>query len=76
MTTKLRSQSLDQLNHLTGAVLDAAIRVHKEMGPGLLESVYQHCLIAELTERGISVESMVVVPLLLSRKRFKQTICD
>jgi GxxExxY protein len=47
---------------LTGAVLDAAIRVHKEMGPGLLESVYHHCLIAELIERRINVESMVVVP--------------
>lgn len=37
--------------------------VHKEMGPGLLESVYQHCLVKELTLRGIKVNTEVCIPL-------------
>ena len=36
-------------------IVDSAIRVHKELGPGLLESVYQYCLAEELTLRRISV---------------------
>src|SRR5690348_16971274 len=49
----------EALNQLTGMVLDAAIAVHKEMGPGLLESVYQFCLLKELRARGINVQTTV-----------------
>lgn len=55
--------ALEHLNHFSGIILDSAIRVHKEMGPGLLESVYQHCMVRELQERKILVESMVPLPL-------------
>lgn len=51
------------LNYFTSIILDSAITVHKEMGPGLLESVYQHCMIKELRERKIEIEPMVQVPL-------------
>ena len=60
--------SIEHLNHLTAIILDAAIRVHKENGPGLLESVYHHCLSKELRERGLSVEAMVPVPLQYRRE--------
>jgi GxxExxY protein len=60
---KTHSSSLEHLNHFTSIILDSAITVHKEMGPGLLESVYQHCLIKELRDRKIVVESMVPIPL-------------
>ncbi len=40
-------------NKLTSEIIGAAIEVHKEMGPGLLESVYEECLMFELKERGI-----------------------
>jgi hypothetical protein len=43
----------DELNQLSGIVLDAAIAVHREMGPGLLETVYHHCLLEELSHRSI-----------------------
>jgi len=36
----------EEHNRLSKEILDAAITVHKEMGPGLLESVYEYCLIA------------------------------
>lgn len=54
---------LASLNRVTSTILDAAIRVHKEMGPGLLESVYQECLIQELTERGMNVAVSAKIPL-------------
>lgn len=48
---------------LAGAILDAAISVHRELGPGLLESVYHYCLIKELRNREINVEREVTVEL-------------
>ncbi len=53
----------DRFNQLSGEILDAAITVHKEMGPGLLESVYELCLFKELQLRNIFVENQVAVPL-------------
>jgi GxxExxY protein len=53
----------DRLNYLSSIIFTAAITVHKEMGPGLLESVYQHCLIMELRDLKINVERSVLVEL-------------
>ena len=47
---------------LTGRVIGAAIEVHKELGPGLLESAYEACLAAELGARGIRFQRQVDVP--------------
>jgi GxxExxY protein len=43
----------EKLNSLSKEILNAAIAVHKEMGSGLLESVYELCLLKELQMRGI-----------------------
>jgi len=48
---------------LTGKILGAAIEVHKVLGPGLLESVYESCLCYELRLRGISFERQVELPI-------------
>lgn len=53
----------ERYNYLSGEILDASITVHKEMGPGLLESVYELCLMKELQLRGIFAENQVPVPL-------------
>jgi len=50
-------------NKLTSEIIGAAIEVHKEMGPGLLESVYEECLLYELELRGLKAESQVMLPL-------------
>ena len=50
-------------NQLSKEILDASITVHKEMGPGLLESVYELCLLKELQLRNIFVEHQVPIPL-------------
>lgn len=52
-----------ELDRLSKIILGAAIAVHKEMGPGLLETVYQHCMVKELRSRGLAVSVMVLVPL-------------
>ena len=54
--------SLDALNKITGEVIGAAIEVHKMLGPGLLENVYEKCLCRELELRGIPHESQKDLP--------------
>ncbi len=53
----------EHYDFLSKEILDSSITVHKEMGPGLLEAVYQHCLVKELRMRNITVETMVPIPL-------------
>lgn len=53
----------DGWDGLTGEVIGAAIEVHRRVGPGLLESVDQHCLAYELAERGLVVEREVTLPI-------------
>jgi GxxExxY protein len=51
-----------EYNRLSEKVIGAAIEVHKELGPGLLESVYEVCLFKELKDRNIFVERQVQLP--------------
>ena len=51
------------LNELTYKVIGCAIEVHKHLGPGLLESVYEKCFLKELTLRGIAFKNQIWVPL-------------
>jgi len=51
------------LNDLTYKVIGCAIEVHKHLGPGLLESIYEKCFLRELTLRGIENKSQIWVPL-------------
>jgi hypothetical protein len=48
--------STDQINTRTGQIVDAAIKVHTIIGPGMLESVYQTCLAYELEKEGSILE--------------------
>jgi hypothetical protein len=50
-----------QLNRITRDIIGAAIEVHRALGPGHLESVYENALIIELSERGISFEAQFPV---------------
>mgnify|MGYP002395071755 CR=1 FL=1 len=61
-----RIGSLDNnhLNDITAIIIDAAINVHKELGPGLLESVYNTCMVIELESRGITTMSEVALPII------------
>ncbi len=51
-----------EVNQIGRAVMDAAFAVHRELGPGLLESVYEHCLAQDLVRAGLQVDRQVAVP--------------
>ncbi|MBQ6210510.1 MAG: GxxExxY protein [Prevotella sp.] len=59
----ISKERLEQLNLISEKIIGAAIEVHKYLGPGLLESVYEICLLEELEERGMKVEQQVRLPL-------------
>lgn len=50
-------------NTLSGIIVNAAIEVHRHLGPGLLESAYENCLLHELKLQGIICERQVYLPL-------------
>lgn len=52
-----------KVNDLTGAIIGAAIDVHRALGPGLLESAYEECLCRELMLRGLRFKRQYPVPL-------------
>ncbi|RRR69923.1 MAG: GxxExxY protein [Candidatus Viridilinea halotolerans] len=51
-----------ELNQISGQIVDAAIKVHTALGPGLLESAYEVCLAHELRKRGLKVHTQVLLP--------------
>jgi GxxExxY protein len=53
----------DGLGRTSGVVVDAALKVHSALGPGLLESAYEACLAHELRARGLGVLLQVPVPI-------------
>lgn len=56
------AQSAQRLNSLTRAIIAAAVEVHRHLGPGLLESIYEACLAQELIEAGYAIERQKAVP--------------
>jgi GxxExxY protein len=52
----------EYLNKLSGIILDCSIEVHRNLGPGLLESVYEVCLCKELSLKGIKFQRQVLLP--------------
>jgi GxxExxY protein len=50
------------MNQITENIIKAAITVHRELGPGLLESVYQRCMCIELKHMGVAYRAEVPVP--------------
>ena len=59
----ITNEELNRLNVITERIIGAAIAVHKEFGPGLLESVYEICLLEEMELRGLHVAHQVDLPL-------------
>jgi len=53
----------EKLEEIGKQIVDAAFHVHKELGPGLLESAYERCLVFELIERGFQVERQIKLPI-------------
>jgi GxxExxY protein len=51
-----------EINDISGQIIDAAMKVHTALGPGLLESAYEACLAHELTKRGLKVDQQKELP--------------
>lgn len=62
----------DELNRLSHDVIGAAIEVHRELGPGLLERTYRLCLASVLEERGHRVAQEVALPVTFRGRRIEQ----
>ena len=58
-------------NEISKIIIGTGIEIHKELGPGLLESVYEEVLFFELKKRGLHVERQVSVPLSYKNMHFK-----
>ena len=56
------------ITNISYKIIGCAIEVHKQLGPGLLESVYQMCLVDELEMHGLKVQSEMVIPILYKGK--------
>jgi GxxExxY protein len=59
------------LNRLSAIVVDAGLAVHKGLGPGLLESAYEHCLAHEFDLRGVAFERQVALPVIYKQTRLE-----
>jgi GxxExxY protein len=57
-----RREFFMELNQISGAIIDSAMKVHTALGPGMLESAYEVCLIHELRKRGLDVQSQLALP--------------
>jgi GxxExxY protein len=59
-------------NEIARIIVDAAIMVHRELGPGLLESVYEAVLAQELRDRGLQVQRQVPIPIVWRELKFDE----
>ena len=66
-----REKVPEKTNEVAGQVVDAAFAVHKTLGPGLLESVYEVCLAHELEKRRLTIVRQVTVPVLYDGVRLE-----
>ena len=65
-----------EINEVTGQIVDAAMKVHTKLGPGLLESAYEVCLAYELRKRGLQVATQVALPIIFSTAFSSTMTCD
>lgn len=59
------------INQISYQIIGAAMEVHRQLGPGLLESVYEECFIEEMKLRNLTVDSQLKVPLFYRGKSLK-----
>ena len=63
-----------EINEISSKIIKAAITVHRELGPGLLESVYLVCLLIELKIIGLKVQSEVTLPVVYRKQEVEGQI--
>ena len=63
---------LMDINEISGVIVDAALRLHKELGPGLLEAVYEIVLADVLSRKGLLVRRQVPIPIRFEGREFEE----
>jgi GxxExxY protein len=63
----MEDKEMEEENSLSKIIIGKAIEVHKQLGPGLLESAYQECLLFELSECGLHVEKEKALPIIYKK---------
>lgn len=63
---------MNDVNRVTEKIIGAAIEVHRHLGPGLLESTYEACLVYELQAVGLSVERQKSLPVVYKKIKLDQ----
>ena len=61
-----------EYDFITDKIINAAIEVHRELGPGLLESVYEYCLLEECQRRGLEVKQQLKLPVIYKGKELNK----
>jgi GxxExxY protein len=73
--SNLNKMDIEELNKYSGIVLDSSIEVHRILGPGLLESVYEICLAKELVLRGLKIKRQVTLPVIYKNEILSKEFC-
>ena len=73
----MNNLSKSLLDRLSYEIIGAAIEVHRQLGPGLLESIYHECLRIELIDRGLDVQTEMKVPVFYNDQKLETVLrCD
>ena len=62
------TETQNNLNRISGLIVDAAVKVHMRLGPGLFEEVYKQCLMIELEKRKLNFKAKVCLPVIYDHK--------
>lgn len=62
----------DELESIGRAVVNSSFKIHKKLGPGLLERIYESCLEYELKEMGYQVQRQVSIPIVYEKLKFRE----
>ena len=62
----------EKIEQIAKIIVNSAFKVHKELGPGLLEKVYEACLVYEITKAGLEVQRQVEVPIIYDGVTLKE----
>lgn len=64
--------SKENYDEITSTIIQCAIEVHRELGPGLFESIYELCLLDELRKKNVSVKNQVPIPVIYKGKKLQK----
>ena len=71
---KINYMPNERIEEIAKIIVNSAFKVHKELGPGLLEKVYEACLVYEISKTGLEVKKQVDVPIIYDGVKLKENL--